>query len=191
VLFTEWSARDLENWQSALLLGAAIGSVVLTAIAFIQAPGPAVAIVAGIVAVIGTAFMLHSSLAVAFTDGTEFAVDARLQRRAEGLRDTVNALAAERNGTVVVQADLRDELGWTLRDSPVEFGGAIERAPAVLARAEAPPLGFAGLEEVWRVSEGWNPDDLPAPRRMWRWMLHREPYGDVDAVDMRIYVRTI
>jgi len=137
------------------------------------------------------AFLVHSSLAVAFAGGTEFAVDARLQARAERLGETLDALAAERGGTIVVDGELFNELGWTLRDSPVVFGGPLEGASAVVTRPDAAPSGFVGLDEVWRVAERWYPDEVLAPRRMWRWLLYREPYGDLDAVDVRIYVRTI
>ena len=128
---------------------------------------------------------------MAFGDGTEFAVDARLTPGAEQLRRTLDRLSAERNTEVVLDADLMDELGWTLRDSRVVFGGEPGDASILVTRPDAAPAGFAGLEDVWRVAEAWYPDDVLAPRRMWRWLLHREPFGPVEFTDVRIYVRTI
>ena len=41
------------------------------------------------------------------------------------------------------------------------------------------------------VAEGWYPDDVLAPRRMWCWLLYRKPFGPVEFTEVRIYVRTI
>jgi len=153
-------------------------------------PGAAV-VAAGVAALIAVPFMAHSSLAAAFSQRAEPAVDARLQPSAERLRETLETLAAERGGTIVADRDLLDELGWTLRDTPITFGGPTEGASVVLARPDAAPPGFAGLAEVWRVAESWYPEEILAPRRLWRWFLYREAYGDVDALEVRIYVRTI
>ena len=71
------------------------------------------------------------------------------------------------------------------------FGGPTDRASAVVSRPDANPAGFVAREEIWRVAEGWYPDDVLAPRRMWRWLLYREPYSDVNGLDVRIFVRTI
>ena len=70
-------------------------------------------------------------------------------------------------------------------------GGEEDAASILVTRPDAAPPGFAGLEDVWRVAEGWYPDDVLAPRRMWRWLLYREPFGSVEFVEVRIYVRTI
>lgn len=189
-LVTEWSAGHAGAAERLLLVLAPIAAFGLLWWARRRSRRNSGAIAIGAGALLALAFMMHSSFAVAFRDGAEFAVDARLQVRAERLRETLDALAVERDGTIVADADLRDELGWTLRDSPVVFGGSIEEGAVVLTRSDTAPPGFVALDEVWRVAEGWYPDEVLAPRRMWQWLLHRRPYDDTDAVDVRIYVRT-
>ncbi len=191
VLMTEWSSGRADQGERLLLLASTILCVGLVAAMLMLTRAGAMPGAAGVVAALAAAFLAHSALTVAFSDGTEFAVDMRTLVRAEQLRDTVDRLAGERAGTIVVDADLIDELGWTLRDSSVAFGGPVEGAAVVVSRPDAGPAGFAGREEVWRVAEGWYPDDVTAPRRMWRWLLDRRPYGAVEAVEVRIYVRTI
>jgi len=191
LLMTEWSTGNAGAGERLLLVAAPLAGLGLIAWVYFRSRGTAGALAVGGVTLMAVAFLVHSSLAVAFAGGTEFAVDARLQARAERLGETLDALAAERGGTIVVDGELFNELGWTLRDSPVVFGGPLEGASAVVTRPDAAPSGFVGLDEVWRVAERWYPDEVLAPRRMWRWLLYREPYGDLDAVDVRIYVRTI
>ncbi len=191
VLMTQWSSGSADAAERLTLIAAVVIAVALIALVLLSARGRATPIVAAVVALTAIVFLAHSSLAVAFSDGTEFAVDLRLTPRAEQLRDTVDKLARERGGTIVVDADLSDELGWTLRDSQVVFGGPTDRASAVVSRPDANPAGFVARDEVWRVAEGWYPDEVLAPRRMWRWLLYREAYSDVNAVDVRIFVRTI
>ncbi len=191
VLMTEWSSGRADEAERLLLLGTTAGFACLVGVMFVSARAGGKPAGAGVVAVLAAAFLVHSSLAVAFSDGTEFAVDMRTLGRTEQLRDTLDRLADERDGAIVVDGDLIDELGWTLRDSPVTFGGPLEGAAVVVSRPEASPAGFAGREEVWRVAEGWYPDELLAPRRMWRWLLYRRPYGGVETVEVRIYLRTI
>jgi len=191
LLMTEWSSGNAGAGGRLLLVAAPLAGIGLVTGVYFRSRRSAGAIATGAVTLAAVAFLVHSSLAVAFAGGTEFAVDARLQARAERLGETLNVLAAERGGTIVVDGELRDELGWTLRDSPVVFGGPLEGASVVVTRPDAAPSGFVGLDEVWWVAEGWYPDEVLAPRRMWRWLLYREPYGDLDVVDTRIYVRTI
>lgn len=191
VLMTEWSAGRADAMERSLLIALPVACIALIAVLSMISRAGAAAAVAGVVTVAAVAFAAHSSSAAAFAGGTEFAVDMRTEGRNEQLRETLDRLAAERNGTVVVDQELIDELGWTLRDSPAVFGGPIEGAAAVVSRPDANPPGFAGREEVWRVAEGWYPDEVLAPRRMWRWLLHRRPYEGVEVVEVRIYVRTI
>ena len=191
VLMTEWSSGSADTAERLTLIASVVIGMALVAFVSVRARAGAIPVVAVVVTLAATVFVAHSSLAVAFSNGTEFAVDLRLTPRADQLRETVDKLARERGGTIVVDADLSDELGWTLRDSPVVFGGPTNHASAVISRPDANPAGFVAKEEIWRVAEGWYPDDVLAPRRMWRWLLYREPYSDVNALDVRIFVRTI
>jgi len=190
-LMTEWSSGNAGTVERAILIASPIAFLACIAAVCVRSRAVAAVVAAGVAALIAVPFMAHSSLAASFSQGTEPAVDARLQPSAEQLRETLEALAAERGGSIVADGDLIDELGWTLRDTPITFGGPTEGASVVLARPDAAPPGFAGLAEVWRVAESWYPAEILAPRRLWRWFLYRDAYGDVDALEVRIYVRTI
>jgi hypothetical protein len=191
LLMMEWSSGNASTGERAVLAFTPVACLALLAIAYFRSRAAAAAMVVPVATVVAAAFLTHSSLAVAFGDGTEFAVDARVTPRAEQLRSTLDRLSAERNTEVVLDADLMDKLGWTLKDSRVVFGGEPAAASILVTRPDAAPPGFAGLEGVWRVAEGWYPDDVLAPRRMWRWLLYRKPFGPVEFVEVRIYVRTI
>ena len=191
LLMTEWSSGNATRGERAVLAATPVACLVILAGTYIRSHSGAVAAGLTVVSLCAAAFVAHSSLAVAFGEGAEFAVDARLTPRAEQLKVTVDRLSVERNSPIVLDAGLRDELGWTLRDSSAIFGGQIDTASILVTRPDAAPSGFAGLPDVWRVSEGWYPDEVLAPRRMWRWLLYREPFGAVEAVEVRIYVRTV
>jgi hypothetical protein len=190
-LMTEWSSGNADSAERLTLAATVVIAVALLAFVVLRGQARAMPVVGAVFALAAAAFLAHSSLAVAFYDGTEFAVDMRMTASVGPLRETVDTLAHERGGNVVVDADLIDELGWPLRDSPVTFGGPTDRASAVLSRPDANPAGFVGRDEIWRVAEGWYPDDVLGPRRMWRWLLYREPYSDFETDDVRIFVRTI
>lgn len=191
LLMTEWSSGSAGSAERAVLIASPIAFLVVIGAVCVRSRAGAIVVAGSVAAVTAVTFMAHSSLAAAFSEGAEPAVDTRLLPRVERLRETLEALALERGGTIVADRELLDELGWSLRDTPITFGGPTEGASVVLARPDAAPPGFAGREEIWRVAEGWYPDELAAPRRLWRWFVYRQPYGDVDALEVRIYVRTI
>ncbi len=137
------------------------------------------------------AFLAHSALAVAFRNGSEFSVDGRLAPRVDSFHETLEVLSDEREGTIVVQADLLDELGWSMRDLPVVFGGTTEGAPLVVARANEGPRSFVGLGDPWILGEGWYPEAILKPRGLWRWLIFREAFGSRDPLEVRIYVPTV
>jgi len=190
LLMTEWSSGSARPTERIMLIAAVGGFVALVMI-----PGLLVrqgmTVVAGVGVVVAAAFMAHSSLAVAFGDGAEFAVDQRLLARTEQLRVTLDVLAEQRDGPIVVDAALIDELGWALRNSPVVFRDSAEGSGALVLPAGPAPPGFVPLGEAWRVAEGWYPEGLLRPRSMWRWLVFREPYYGREGVDVRIYVPTV
>jgi hypothetical protein len=141
--------------------------------------------------VLASAFIAHSSLAVALGGGAEFAVDTRVTSRTEHFRETLEQLAEDRDGAIVIDPDLRDLLGWSLRDTGVVFGGALEGASLFVGPEGQTPPGFTAIGDPWLVAQGWYPEALLRPRSMWRWLLYREPYWSVEAVYVLIYVPTI
>ena len=191
LLMTEWASGNASSIEQAMLAGVPFASIAVVAVIFVRSRLGGTAATAAACLLIAAAFMAHSSLAVAFDGGADFAVDARQTPRAEQLKATLDRLSAERDSDIVLDADFTDELGWTLRDSRVLFGGQPDAASILVTTPDAAPSGFAGLPEVWRIAEGWYPDDVLAPRRMWRWVVFREAFGPTDFVEVRIFVRTI
>jgi hypothetical protein len=191
LLMSEWSSGNASAGERALLAAAPIGCLAILAFLLLRERSAAAAVALAGLSIGAIAFLTHSTLAVAFGGGSEFAVDSRLTPRVEQLRSTLERLSEERNSPIVLDSDLRDELGWVLRDSDAIFGAQPGTASIIVSKTDAAPPGFEPLPDVWRLSEGWYPDEVLAPRRMWRWLLFREPFGALDVADARIYVRTI
>jgi hypothetical protein len=172
------------------LLAALVAAGALVGVAFPFLFRHTLVIVLTVFAALAMAFATHSSLSVALEGGAEFATDTRIVKRIEQLGETAERLGEERGGVVVVEGSLAEALAWPLRDSPLILGGESEMASVVIAPADRPPFGFEALGDAWRVSEGWYPEEALDPLSMWRWMLHREPYGNAQMIEARIYVPT-
>ena len=188
---TEWSSGRAGS-REQVLLGAALTVLAGLLALPVVARGKDGIFVSGAAAgLLAFAFLLHSSLAVVFADGTELSNDERLLGSAEQLRDSLDTLAEQREGEIVVDGSLLDELGWTLRDSDVVFGDALTGSGALVLPAGETPSGFAPLGDVWRIAEGWYPESILRPRSMWRWLLYRQPYSALKSIDVMIYVPTV
>jgi hypothetical protein len=191
LLMSQWAAGNsgpLERFLLVLTLGTA-GFLVVFPVLVFRHNGLAAA--APVLAAAGLAFALHSSFAVAVSAGAEFATGARIAPRAQELRVTLERLAEERGGTVVIDRRLLPALGWVLRDSEVVFGGPVGGATLVLAPPNEGPERFVGLGDVWTLAEGWYPDGILRLRQMWRWFMYREAFGETGSVEARFYVPTI
>ncbi len=186
LLLTEWSAPGGDYGPViALVLG---GTAVLAAAAYPFLRRDLAAALLPVAAAVVVAFLAHSSLAVAFGGGAEFATDLRFEEsRLRDFRETLDLLVAERGGGVVVDEALDETLAWPLRDSGLPFTDAFDGASAVVAPTDVPPLGFVPLGDAWRLAEGWYPHDMD-PLPLWRWLVYRTAYGRLDTVDVRIYV---
>lgn len=191
LLMTQWSSGSAGQSERVLMVAGVVVAVLslVVPVRVLGSKGGATALSA--VAALALAFTAHTSLAVAFENGTEFATDERLLGRTEQLRETLDVLAEQREGTIMIDGSLIEELGWTLRESPVVFGDPVEGSAAVVVPVGAAPAGFAPLGESWRVAEGWYPESLLRPRSLWRWLLFREPYYGLQAVEVQIYVPTV
>jgi hypothetical protein len=191
MLMTRWSAGNSGPVERFGMVMAAGGGLFLLAapLAHFGRRGLAMPLVAAAVA--GVLFAGHSAMAVAAGGGAEFARGDAVTQRALYLGETLARLKEERGGTLVVEAGLRDALGWTLRDSGARFGGGVEGASIVVGLAGPPPSGFAALGGPWRVAEGWYPEALLRPRGMWRWLVFREPYGSMRAIEVSIFVPAV
>lgn len=188
LLLTQWARpggaeAPLQVWLS--LTGAAL----LLAVGFARLGRGAVPLLALFGAGLALPFLAHTSLAVAFQDGPEFAVDLRATEDMDQFREVLIQVAAER-GDIAVDPTLSPSLAWHLRDSPVTFDAPMEGAAAVLAPAARPPSGFMRLGRSWILARRWEPSDLDA-LRLWRWLVQRSPYGEDVVLKVAIFIPTI
>lgn len=188
---TEWSAGNASAFERTLIAVFAIGAAFVGATAALRGRLAGAAAVGLALAVLGGAYAAHSSLALVSSRGVELAEDAVLLERRHEFRRTLDTLARERGGLVVIAPELRDLLAWTLRDSPYVFGGETADASVYVGPAGETPAGFAKVGPEWGLSQSWYPDEVLKPRNMWRWLLEREPYGDVGTAAVQIYVPTV
>lgn len=190
LLLTQWSSGHASDLERALVFVFAAAAVAV-AVGSLAARRASAGAVVTVVAVLGVTFAAHSSLAVAFGNGEELATDGVLLERREQFQQTLDTLASERSGLVVVDADLRDEMAWTLRDSPYLFGDSTEDATIFVGPAGDTPDGFTRVGDEWLIAESWYPAEILKPRSMWRWLLYRDAYGAVETISVQIYVPTV
>jgi FtsH-binding integral membrane protein len=190
LLTAEWSRHDFDitGTERVYLVLAVGGAAALLVTCFSILGRRAAAISVTVAVVLAFAFLIHTDLALTSDDeAVEFAVDVRTTGRVEQFRETVEQLAASRAGPVLVDPSLREPLAWELRDLAVTFAEAAEDAGALVVPGGQEVEGFTPLAEPWRLGEGWYPPDLD-PLRLWRWLVYREPYGNLDGVDAQILV---
>ncbi len=190
LLATEWSRPDrtITGAEHSYLVLAVAGAAAILAVSFPVLGRHAAAISLALAVVLAFAFLAHTDLALTSNDeAVEFAVDIRTTGRVEQFRDTVNQLAASRAGPILVDPSLREPLAWDLRDHAVTFAEPAADAGALVVPGGREVEGFTPLAEPWRLGEGWYPDD-PDSLRLWRWLVFREPYGNLDNVDVQILV---
>lgn len=190
LLLTLWSSGGASGIEKVLVFVFA-GAALVIGLGSVAVRREAAGVIAVAVALVGVAFAAHSSLAVAFQNGEELATDGVLLERREQFMQTLDTLASEREGLVVIDAGLRDELAWTLRDSPFLFGDSTEDATIFVGRAGETPEGFTRVGDEWLISESWYPDEVLKPRSMWKWLLYRDAYDRVETTSVQIYVPTI
>jgi 4-amino-4-deoxy-L-arabinose transferase-like glycosyltransferase len=189
LLGSEWSRpgfdiTQAERFYLVLAVGAA-GAILVAPFSVLGRRAVAISMV--VVVVLAFAFLVHTDLSLTTDEGVEFAVDVRGTGRMEQFHETVAEVVATRAGPVIVDPSLREPLAWPLRDLAVTFAVQTEDAAAVVVPAGREVEGFTPLGEPWRVGEGWYPPDLDL-LRLWRWLVYREAYGNLDSVDAQILV---
>ncbi len=190
LLTSEWSRPEFDITRAErFYLVVAVGACAALLVACFSILGRRGAAISGVVAaVLVFAFLSHTNLALTTNDGAvEFAVDVRATDRVEQFRETVDELAMSRARPVMVDPSLRGPLAWHLRDLDVTFAGSAEDAGAVVVPGGREVEGFTPLGEPWRLGEGWYPDDADL-LGLWRWLVYREPYGNLEDVDAQILV---
>ncbi len=186
----EWSHPDItipgsERFYLVLAVG---GAAALLATGFFILGRHAATVSVTFAAVVALAFLIHTDLALTSDDeGVEFAMDIRATSRVEQFRETLDELAASRAGPILVDPSLQEPLAWELRDLAVTFAEATGDAGALVVPGGQEVEGFTPLAEPWRLGESWYPPDLD-PLRLWRWLVYREPYGNLEGVDAQILV---
>lgn len=191
LITTEWAAGNASVFQRVLIgVFAALAVTLVAAPILARTRDGAIALVT-VVAILGVTFTSHSALAVAFEGGSEFARDKTLLESREPFIDTLAVLAEDRDGPVIIEASLRDELEWALRDTPYVFGGSLDEASIFVGLASEAPDGFVTVAGEWLIAEEWSPQEILKPLNMWDWMLFRKPYGDMTTIAVQIYVLTI
>lgn len=188
VITTEWSEAGIsgaERFYLVLALGSAV-TLLVTSYSLLERRAAVIGV--AVVGVLAFAFLAHTALSLTGDDdAAEFAVDIRTGDRIGQFRETVGQLVASRAGPVLIDPGLREPLAWYLRDLAVTFARPGEEASAVVVLAGQEVEGFTSLGEAWRLGEGWYPADLE-PLPLWRWLVYRESYGNLDGVDAQILV---
>lgn len=186
---TQWAQGQGGALERALLVLAPGGAVAILLGAYLVLGRDAGALILTIAGAIVITFLLHSSLAVILARQPEFALGPRAGEMAEPFASRAVRLAAEGDGVIVVDPELREPLAWYLRDEGVAFGDPIPgMGVAVYVGApDARPVGFMPEGASWRISEGWYPEG-PELAEVWRWLLYRRPFGSLSSTEATIFL---
>lgn len=185
---TQWSDAGISRLERFYLVLAVGGAATLLLISYSLLARHVAVIGVTVVGVLAFAFLAHTDLGLTRNDqAAEFAVDIRTADRIEQFREMVGELVDSRAGPVLIDPGLWQPLAWYLRDLPVTFAPPGEEAGAVVVHAGQEVEGFTPLGEGWRLGEGWYPVKLD-PLPLWRWLVYRESFGNLDGVDAQILV---
>jgi uncharacterized protein (TIGR03663 family) len=134
---------------------------------------------------------IHGSTSVAYGRGSEFLAAERVNPRVFQLQDRLAAIEAETPGPIAVHESFLPALGWYLRDvKGVVFAPSptTETVAFVAPPGGAAPSGYRS-EGAWPIVEGWLPHSLD-PLDWWRWLVYRQPWGDLSPREANLLVRT-
>jgi uncharacterized protein (TIGR03663 family) len=134
--------------------------------------------------------VVHGSTSVMYGRGSEFLADERVDPRVFQLQERLAAFEAETPEPIAVHESFLPALGWYLRDvnglvfapSPAEDAVAIVAPPG-----EPAPSGYR-WERAWPIVEGWLPHSVD-PLDWWRWLVYRQPWGDLSSREADLLVR--
>jgi uncharacterized protein (TIGR03663 family) len=133
---------------------------------------------------------VHGSTSVMYGRGSESLTSERVDARVFQLQERLAAIEAETPGPIAVHESFLPTLGWYLRDvKGVVFASQpAEDAVAIVAQSgESAPPGFH-RQETWSIAEGWLPDSID-PLNWWRWLVYRQPWGDLSSMEADLLVR--
>jgi hypothetical protein len=133
---------------------------------------------------------IHGSTSVMYSRGSEFLAAERVDPRVFQLQRRLAAIEAETPGPIAVHDSFLPALGWYLRDvkglvfasRPAEDAVAIVTQPG-----ESVPSGYR-RQGTWPIAEDWLPHSID-PLNWWRWLVYREPWGDLSSREADLLVR--
>ncbi len=188
LITTEWADAGVsraERFALVLSLGGA-ATVLVGSYSLLARNAAVIGVTVG--GILALAFLAHTGLSITGDDdAAEMAVDIRTTERIGEFHETVGGLVATRPGPILVDPSLRQPLAWYLRDLPVTFASPSDEASAVVVAADEEVEGFTPLGKEWRLGQGWYPADLEM-LRLWRWLIYRESYGNLDPMNAQILV---
>jgi hypothetical protein len=133
---------------------------------------------------------IHGSTSVMYGRGSEFLAAERVDPRVFQLQQRLAAIEAETPGPIAVHESFLPALGWYLRDVQVVVFATrpAEDAVAIIAQpGESASPGFQ-RQETWPIAEGWLPNSID-PLNWWRWLVYRQPWGDLSSREADLLVR--
>jgi uncharacterized protein (TIGR03663 family) len=133
---------------------------------------------------------IHGSTSVMYGRGSEFLAAERVDPRVFQLQQRLAAIEAETPGPIAVHESFLPALGWYLRDvKGVVFAPQpAEDAVAIVAQpGESVPSGYL-QQGAWTIAEGWLPHSID-PLNWWRWLVYRQPWGDLSSTEADLLVR--
>jgi uncharacterized protein (TIGR03663 family) len=133
---------------------------------------------------------IHGSTSVMYGRGSEFLADERVDPRVFQLQERLAAVEAETPGPIAVHESFLPALGWYLRDvKGVVFAPspAADAVAVVAPPGESAPAGYR-WQGTWPIAEGWLPHSVD-PLDWWRWLVYRQPWGDLSSREADLLVR--
>jgi uncharacterized protein (TIGR03663 family) len=132
---------------------------------------------------------IHGSTSVMYGRGNEFLAAERVDPRVFQLQQRLTAIEAETPGLIAVDESFLPALGWYLRDvrGVVFAAWPVDKAVAIVTRpGESVPSGYR-RQETWTIADEWLPRSLD-PLNWWRWLVYREPWGDLSSREADLLV---
>jgi len=133
---------------------------------------------------------IHGSTSVTYGRGSEFLANERVDPRVFQLQERLATIEAETPGPITVHESFLPALGWYLRDvNGVVFAPspAADAVAIVAPPGEPAPSGYR-WQEVWPIAEDWLPHSID-PLDWWRWLVYRQPWGDLSSREADLLVR--
>lgn len=151
-----------------------------------QAAGGSLALALVLLAIVA----IHGSTSVMYGRGSEFLAAERVDPHVFQLQERLAAFEAERPGRIAVHESFLPSLGWYLRDvKGIVFAPSAADAVAIVTPPGEPvPSGYRS-QGAWPIAEGWLPHSVD-PLNWWRWLVYREPWGDISLREADLLVRT-